>query len=95
MKDYYKIMGLDESATPELIKKTYRTLSFKYHPDRNPDSLQAAHDMKELNEAYSMLSNPVKRALYDAERRPRAPIGMTVTVNWGGYSSTTTSAGWY
>jgi hypothetical protein len=68
MKDYYKILGVKPSATGAEIKTAYRALAFKYHPDKNPEnSLSEAH-FKEIQEAYSTLSNPGKRRAYDDER---------------------------
>ncbi len=63
--DYYKILGVPRSATPEDIKKVYRNLAKKYHPDRNPGDKQAEDRFKEINEAYQVLSDPQKRARYD------------------------------
>lgn len=65
-KDYYKTLGVSENATPDEIKKTYRNLAFRYHPDRNPGSQEL---MKEINEAYAVLSNPDKKREYDLLRQ--------------------------
>jgi curved DNA-binding protein CbpA len=65
-KDYYKILGVAENTGPEDIKKAYRNLAFRYHPDKNPGSEEM---MKEINEAYAVLSNPSKRNEYDALRQ--------------------------
>jgi len=64
-KDYYKILGVDKNATPEEIKKAYRKLAMKYHPDKNPGNKQAEERFKEINEANEVLSDPKKRAKYD------------------------------
>ncbi len=65
MKDYYDILGISRNATEEEIKKRFRELAIKYHPDRNPDNKEAEEKFKEINEAYSVLSDPKKRAQYD------------------------------
>ncbi len=65
-KDYYKILGVDKSATPEDIRKAYRKLAVKYHPDKNKDDKKAEEKFKEVNEANEVLSDPDKRKQYDA-----------------------------
>jgi hypothetical protein len=68
MKDHYKTLGIPPAAAPTEIKKAYRVLAVKYHPDKNPDNTLAEAAFKEIQEAYSILSNPEKRAIYDDER---------------------------
>jgi len=64
-KDYYDILGVSKSASKEEIKKSYRKLALKYHPDRNPDNKQAEDKFKEAAEAYEVLSSADKRKKYD------------------------------
>jgi len=63
--DYYKILGVDKNATQDDIKKAYRKLARKLHPDLNPDNKEAERKFKELNEANEVLSNPENRSKYD------------------------------
>ncbi|WP_407483193.1 DnaJ C-terminal domain-containing protein [Elizabethkingia meningoseptica] len=63
--DYYKILGVNKNATQEEIKKAYRKLARKMHPDLNPDDKEAQHKFQELNEANEVLSDPEKRTKYD------------------------------
>lgn len=65
MKDYYQILGVSRDATQDEIKKAFRQLALKYHPDRNLGDKEAEEKFKEINEAYSCLSDPEKRANYD------------------------------
>ncbi len=65
VKDYYEILGVDRKASQENVKKAYRKLARKYHPDLNPGDKSAEHKFKELNEAYEVLGNEKKRAEYD------------------------------
>lgn len=65
MRDYYDILGVEKGAAPEQIKKAYRKLALKYHPDRNPDDKEAEEKFKEAAEAYEVLSDPSKRQRYD------------------------------
>jgi len=64
-RDYYEVLGLDRNASDEDIKKAYRRLAKKYHPDLNPDNKEAEAKFKEVNEAYQVLSNAQARAQYD------------------------------
>ncbi|MCS6962024.1 MAG: molecular chaperone DnaJ [Deltaproteobacteria bacterium] len=64
-KDYYEILGVPRNASIDDIKKAYKKLALKYHPDRNPNDKHAEEKFKEINEAYSVLSDPEKRAQYD------------------------------
>ena len=64
-RDYYEVLGVDKSASDDDIKKAYRKLAMKYHPDRNPDDKEAEQKFKEVGEAYSVLSDPEKKSKYD------------------------------
>lgn len=64
-RDYYEVLGVNRDATEEDIKKAYRKLAMKYHPDRNPDNPKAEDQFKEAKEAYEILSDGQKRAAYD------------------------------
>ncbi len=64
-RDYYEILGVSKSATKEEIKKAYRKVALKYHPDRNPDNKEAEEKFKEAAEAYEVLSDDNKKARYD------------------------------
>ncbi|MBP9040520.1 MAG: DnaJ domain-containing protein [Anaerolineaceae bacterium] len=90
-KDYYKVLGVERSATSDEIKKAFRKLAMKYHPDKNKDNKQAEEKFKEINEAYEVLSDPQKRERYDQlgasysqwQARGGAPGGF----NWSEWMS--------
>jgi molecular chaperone DnaJ len=73
--DYYATLGVDKKATPEEIKKAYRKLARRYHPDRNPDDKQAEARFKEISQAHDVLSDPEKRKQYDSGSGPFANAG--------------------
>ena len=66
--DFYRVLGVDEKASPQQIKNAFRKLAFQYHPDRPEADAQSAEKMKAINEAYAVLSDPEKRRRYDAMR---------------------------
>jgi len=91
-KDYYKILGVDKKASQQDVKKSYRKLARKYHPDVNPGNKDAEARFKEINEAYEVLSDPDKRQKYDElgssyqqwQQRGRDPRGFDWSQWMGG-----------
>jgi DnaJ-class molecular chaperone len=68
-RDYYQILGIEKDAEQNQVKEAYRHLAFKYHPDRNQGDPKASEEMKSVNEAYAVLSDPSKRREYDTLRQ--------------------------
>lgn len=79
--DYYKILGVDKSATADEIKKAYKKVAIKYHPDRNPGDKEAEEKFKQAAEAYDVLRDPDKRARYDQF----GAAGVNGTGGYGGF----------
>jgi molecular chaperone DnaJ len=76
MKNYYEILGVDKSATKDEIKKAYRKLAIKYHPDKNPDNKESEDKFKEVSEAYEILSDDAKKSNYDNFGDPSGQQGF-------------------
>lgn len=85
MADHYETLGVSRDATPEELKKAYRRLARQYHPDANPGDADAAEHFKEVTRAYEILSDPQKRANYDAYGDERGP-GAAGFGDFGGIS---------
>jgi len=95
-KDYYKILGVDRNATQDDVKKAYRKLAMKYHPDKNPGNKKAEETFKEINEAHEVLGDPKKRARYDQLGESYSQWqqgGGTGNFNWEDWFSNNPSAG--
>ena len=90
MKDPYEVLGVPHGASEDEIKKAFRKMALKYHPDRNPDDKEAEEKFKEVNEAYSVLSDPDKKQKYDqfgfAGVDPNAGFGGAGAGGFGGFS---------
>jgi len=89
-RNYYKILGVPRGSSADEIKKVYRKLAMKYHPDRNPGDKQAEDRFKEINEAYQVLSDPEKRLRYDQlgeDYSQWQQNGAPGNYDWGRWSS--------
>ena len=82
-KDYYKILGVERSATADEIKRAYKKVAIKYHPDRNPGDKEAEEKFKQAAEAYDVLRDPDKRARYDQF----GAAGVNGAGGFGGFSA--------
>ncbi|RJQ14686.1 MAG: molecular chaperone DnaJ [Nitrospiraceae bacterium] len=87
MKDYYQILGVDRNASEDDLKKAYRKLALKHHPDRNPGDKASEETFKEINEAYACLSDAGKRSNYDRFGTAEG-AGAGFDFGAGGFSST-------
>ncbi len=98
-KDYYKTLGVDKKASDDQIKKSYRNLAKKYHPDHNPGDKKAEETFKEINEAYAVLKDKEKRARYDQLGSSYAAWeqqgGSSANYNWNDWVSQAQGAGSY
>lgn len=83
-RDYYEVLGVSKTATPEELKKAYRKLALKYHPDKNPGDKAAEEKFKEAAEAYDVLNDPDKRAKYDQWGHNMGPTGFGGGAGGGG-----------
>lgn len=81
-RDYYEVLGIQQGATPEEIKKAYRALAMKYHPDRNPGDKDAEAKFKEIGEAYEILKDPQKKARYDRFGHQEPGMGSPFSQDW-------------
>lgn len=84
-KNYYEILGVNKNASDDEIKKAYRSLAKKYHPDLNPGNKEAAEKLKEVNEAYSVLSDKTKKQNYDTYGNENGPQGFGGGSGFGGF----------
>lgn len=84
-RDYYEVLGVSKSATPDELKKAYRKMAIKYHPDKNPGDKEAEEKFKEAAEAYDVLSDPKKRQQYDQFGHSMGQQGFGGAGGFGGF----------
>lgn len=75
----YKLLGVEKGASPDELKRAYRKMALRYHPDKNPDNPEAAEKFKEINNAHSILTDPDKRGIYDRY----GSMGLSVAEQFG------------
>ena len=88
MADYYNLLGVSKDADTEKIKKAYRKLALKYHPDRNQGSKETENRFKEVTEAYEVLRDSEKRAVYDQYGEQGLRRGMGGAAGFSGFDFT-------
>jgi DnaJ-class molecular chaperone len=86
-RDYYSVLGVSRQASADDLKKAFRKLAMKYHPDKNPNSKSAEDSFKEVNEAYDVLSDPKKRQMYDQFGHTGAQQGGPNPFRGGGFEN--------
>src|SRR6187200_978395 len=89
-KDYYQVLGVDKKASQDEIKKAFRKLAVKYHPDKNAGNKEAEAKFKEINEANEVIGDPAKRKKYDElgsnwNNYQQSPGGQQGGFDWGRY----------
>ena len=89
VRNYYEMLGVDKNAPSNEIKKAYRTLAIKYHPDRNLGNKAAEEKFKDINEAYEVLSDQTRRVQYDQSLKPKSFFRGNAANNRGGATSST------
>ena len=82
MKDYYAVLGVDREASPDQIKKAYRQLAKRFHPDVNGGDAQAEARFKQIHEAYSTLGNPELRAAYNQQPRSTRKTNVKCSISY-------------
>ena len=91
-RDYYEVLGVGRSATDEEVKRAYRKLAVKFHPDKNPDDPHAEEKFKELGEAYDVLMDPDKRVAYDVRAQGNVVYVLVGASNGAGSNGSAAAA---